>query len=130
MLHLSSKGRDGLPTYNQWIREKVTGNIWQKRQLRFSLVPGFIQMLGQEWKSSNPLHNVLVFPLVRFQLLADGWLKDVVDYQTRIQTGELKDFGLSFSYLGQDSSTNITSQSLRRNSCHTSLICKLLSHSV
>lgn len=131
MLHFSSKDLDGLCTCDQWIREKVAGNIWQKRKLRLSLVPGFTQTLGQEWPNLmlRLLYNVLMLPLLWFQLLADSWLKDVVDYQTRSQTRKLKDFvGLSFSYLGQDSSTNVSSHSLDRNSCPFSFICKLLSH--
>lgn len=47
-----------------------------------------------------------------FQLVADSWLKDVADYQTRIQTGKHKGSGLSFSYVGHDPSTNVSCPSL------------------
>lgn len=70
------------------------------------------------------------FLLVCFQLRTDSWLKDVVDYQTRIQTGKLKDSGSSQeSYLGQVPSTNASSQSQGRNLSHQ-FICKFLSHRV
>lgn len=52
VLDFSSKDLDGLPTYDQWVREKVTGNIWHKRKVRLRLVPGFIQTFGQDWKST------------------------------------------------------------------------------
>lgn len=66
MLHFSSKDLDGLCTCDQWIREKVAGNIWQKRKLRLSLVPGFTQTLGQEWPNLmlRLLYNVLMLPLL------------------------------------------------------------------
>lgn len=62
MLHLSFKALDGLPTYDQWVKEKVTGNIWQKTKLRFNLVPGFIYRHLDKNGSLimlHPLHNVL-----------------------------------------------------------------------
>lgn len=67
MLHLSSKDLDGLRTCNQWVREKVAGNIWQERKPRLGLVPGFTQTLGQEWPSllmTHLLHDVLLLPLL------------------------------------------------------------------
>lgn len=49
---------------------------------------------------------------------ADSWLKDVVDYETRIQTRKLKDSGSSQSYLGRVPSTNGSSKSQGRNLSH------------
>lgn len=102
--------------------------MWQKRKLGFSLVPGFIQKLEQEWASSalTSVECTHCFLLVRCQRRADSWLKDVVDYETRIQTGKLKDSGSSQSYLGRVPSTNGSSKSQGRNLSHQ-FICKFLS---
>lgn len=114
--------------WDGWVRGKATGTVWQKRTPRLGPVPGLPRRLDKNGSllTLQPLLMHSCFLLVRFQLVADSWLKGVVDYQTGIQTGKLKDFGLSLSYLGQDPSTNVNSQSPGGNPCHTSFLCELL----
>lgn len=93
------------------------------------LVPGFIRKFEQERASSafTSMGCTYCFLLVCCQCRADSRLKDEGDYETRIQTGKLKDSGSSQSYLGWLPSTNVSSKSQGRNLSHQ-FICKFLSY--